>query len=75
MPTAGVVVVAADRYLAEDALELIEVDYAPLPITLRPADALKPDSAVLHEGLRGNIASDRSGRSCPAVLLRISFAG
>ena len=28
------VVVAADRYLAEDALELIEVDYEPLPITL-----------------------------------------
>jgi 2-furoyl-CoA dehydrogenase large subunit len=56
------VVVAADRYLAEDALELIEVDYHPLPITLRPADALKPDSAVLHEGLGGNIASDRSFR-------------
>ena len=56
------VVVAADRYLAEDALELIEVEYEPLPITLRPADALKPDSAVLHEGLRGNIASDRSFR-------------
>src|SRR4051794_38095278 len=43
------VVVAAARYLAEDARELIEVDYEPLPITLRPADALKPDSAVLHE--------------------------
>ena len=56
------VVVAADRYLAEDALELIEVDYEPLPITLRPADALKPDSAVLHEGLKSNIASDRSFR-------------
>src|SRR3954447_11247866 len=38
------VVVAADRYLAEDALELIEVDYRPLSITLRPADALKPES-------------------------------
>jgi 2-furoyl-CoA dehydrogenase large subunit len=56
------VVVAADRYLAEDALELIEVDYDPLPITLRPADALKPETAVLHEGLGGNIASDRSFR-------------
>ena len=56
------VVVATDRYLAEDALELIEVDYAPLPITLRPADALKLDSAVLHEGLKSNIASDRSFR-------------
>ncbi len=56
------VVVAADRYLAEDALELIEVDYAPLPVTLRPADALRPDSAVLHEALGGNVASDRSFR-------------
>jgi 2-furoyl-CoA dehydrogenase large subunit len=56
------VVVAADRYLAEDALELIEVDYEPLPVTLRPADALKPESAVLHDGLGSNIASDRSFR-------------
>jgi len=56
------VVVAADRYLAEDAFELIEVDYEPLPITLRPGDALDPTSAVLHEGLRSNIASDRSFR-------------
>jgi 2-furoyl-CoA dehydrogenase large subunit len=56
------VVVAADRYLAEDALELIEVDYAPLPVTLRPADALRPDSAALHEALGGNVASDRSFR-------------
>src|SRR5947209_15848599 len=56
------VVVARDRYLAEDALELIEVDYGPLPITLRPADALQPDGAVLHEGLGSNVASDRSFR-------------
>src|SRR5436305_8417265 len=53
------VVVAVDRYLAEDALELIEVDYEPLRLTLRPADALKPDSAVLHAGLGSNIASER----------------
>src|SRR5215213_8813987 len=53
------IVVADDRYLAEDGLELIEVDYEPLPITLRPADALEPDSTVLHEGLGGNLASDR----------------
>ncbi len=56
------VVVAADRYLAEDALELIEVDYEPLPVTLRPGDAVKPESAVLHAGLGCNIASDRSFR-------------
>src|SRR5687768_13497071 len=56
------VVLADDRYLAEDALELIEVDYDPLPITLRPADALKADSTVLHDGLGSNIASDRTFR-------------
>src|SRR5256714_2497860 len=56
------VVVAADRYLAEDALELIEVDYEPLAVTLRPGDALEPESAVLHQGLGSNVASDRSFR-------------
>jgi 2-furoyl-CoA dehydrogenase large subunit len=56
------VVVAADRYLAEDALDLIEVDYEPLAAVVRPRDALDPGSSVLHEGLGGNIASDRSFR-------------
>jgi 2-furoyl-CoA dehydrogenase large subunit len=56
------VVVAADRYVAEDALDLIEVEYEPLPAVVQPRDALDPASAVLHEGLKSNIASDRSFR-------------
>ena len=36
------VVVAADRYLAEDALELIEVDYEPLSAIVDPLAALDP---------------------------------
>ena len=36
------VVVAADRYLAEDALDLIEVDYEPLPAVIDPLAALDP---------------------------------
>ncbi len=56
------VAVAADRYLAEDALDQIEVDYEPLPVVVDPLAALDPDSPILHEGLRGNIASDRSFR-------------
>ena len=56
------VVVAADRYLAEDALDLIEVDYEPLPCVVHPRDALDAASAVLHAGLGSNIASDRSFR-------------
>ncbi len=56
------VVVAADRYLAEDALDLIEVDYEPLPAVVDPLAALDPSQPVLHEGLRGNLASERSFR-------------
>ncbi|MBI0536486.1 xanthine dehydrogenase family protein molybdopterin-binding subunit [Roseomonas sp. KE2513] len=56
------VVVARDRYLAEDAMDLISVRYAPLPPVLDPRAALAPDAPVLHEGLRGNLASDRSFR-------------
>jgi 2-furoyl-CoA dehydrogenase large subunit len=56
------VVVAVDRYVAEDALDLIEVEYEPLPAVVQPRDALDPASAVLHEGLKSNIASDRSFR-------------
>ncbi|HEY0439376.1 MAG TPA: xanthine dehydrogenase family protein molybdopterin-binding subunit, partial [Xanthobacteraceae bacterium] len=56
------VVVAADRYLAEDALELIAVDYDPLPANVDPRAALDPASPLLHDGLGSNVASDRSFR-------------
>jgi 2-furoyl-CoA dehydrogenase large subunit len=55
------VVVAADRYLAEDALDLIEVDYAPLPAVVDPLAALK-GATLLHEPLGSNVASDRTFR-------------
>ena len=54
------VVVAADRYLAEDAMDLIEVEYEPLPAVVDPVAALDPAQPVLHEGLRGNLASERT---------------
>ncbi len=56
------VVVAADRYLAEDALELVDVDYEPLPAIIDPQAALDPAHPPLHEKLGSNIASDRSFR-------------
>jgi 2-furoyl-CoA dehydrogenase large subunit len=56
------VIVASDRYRAEDALELIEVDYEPLPAIVDPRGALDPAQPVLHEALRSNVASDRSFR-------------
>jgi 2-furoyl-CoA dehydrogenase large subunit len=56
------VVVATDRYLAEDAADLIEVQYRARPAIIDPLEALKPDVPVLHDGFRGNVASDRTFR-------------
>src|SRR5262249_13981988 len=56
------VVVASNRYLAEDALDLIEVDYEPLPAIIDPLAALDSKQPALHEGLGSNLAGDRSSR-------------
>ena len=45
------VVVADNRYVAEDALELIEVDYEPLPGVAWLEDAMKPGAPLLFEEL------------------------
>jgi 2-furoyl-CoA dehydrogenase large subunit len=54
------VVVATDRYTAEDATELVTVDYEPLPAVVRPRAALAPDAALLHEEAGSNVATDRT---------------
>ena len=53
------VVVAEDRYVAEDALELIEVDYEPLPGVAHLDDALLPDAPLLFEEAGTNVAQKR----------------
>ena len=50
------VVVAEDRYQAEDALELISVDYEPLPAVVNPEVALQPGAPQLHEDAPNNQA-------------------
>ena len=50
------VVVARDRYVAVDALDLIEVDYDPLPVVTDPEAALEPNAALTHPDLGSNIA-------------------
>src|SRR2546422_2655512 len=45
------VVVARDRYLAEDAAEAVLVQYEPLPVVLDPERALDPDAPLLHEAV------------------------
>src|SRR5205823_49459 len=50
------VVVAADRYSARDALDLIEVDYEPLPVVSDPEAALAKDSPLTHPDMGTNVA-------------------
>jgi carbon-monoxide dehydrogenase large subunit len=51
------VVVAEDRYLAEDAAATVEVDYEPLPAVSDCRDALKPGAAPVHSDLSSNVAA------------------
>lgn len=54
------VVVADTRYIAEDALDLLQVDYEPLPVVLDIEEATKPESPILHEHIGSNIYSYRA---------------
>lgn len=54
------VVVAADRYAAEDAAELVAVDYELLDPVIGIGNALAEDAALLHEGNDSNVATDRT---------------
>jgi 2-furoyl-CoA dehydrogenase large subunit len=56
------IVVASDRYRAEDALDLIEVRYRPLPAVVDPLAAAAPGAPVLHPGAKGNVIGERSFR-------------
>jgi carbon-monoxide dehydrogenase large subunit len=54
------VVVAEDRYTAEDALSLIEVDYEPLPTVVDAEKTTQPGAPQLHENAPNNICMDWS---------------
>ena len=54
-------VVADDRYIAEDAAELVFVDYEPLPPVVDYATAHESEELV-HAGYPGNLAGELGGR-------------
>ena len=56
------VVVADSRYLAEDAADLLLVDYEQLAPVTTIDDAIESGAPVLHEGVGSNVVSDRSFR-------------
>ncbi|HEX6149671.1 xanthine dehydrogenase family protein molybdopterin-binding subunit [Nocardioides sp.] len=58
-------VVAETRAQAVDATELVDVDYAPLPVVVDPEAAAEPGAPEVHEELPRNIAIRRLGEGDP----------
>ena len=52
-------VAAMSRYLAEDAIELIRVDYEPLPPMIDAQKAMEPDSPLVFEERETNVMVQR----------------
>ena len=50
-------VVADDHYAARDALELIDVEYDPLPAVVDPRQALEPDAPVIRDDKEGQTSN------------------
>ncbi len=70
MPVAAVV--AEDIYAAYDALDLIAVDYEPLPGLPEPEAALAPGAPLLFSGIDGNRVAH--ARRCARATRRSAFA-
>jgi CO/xanthine dehydrogenase Mo-binding subunit len=45
------VVIADSELEAQRAVNMIKVEYEPLPVLNSPGDAIKPDAVLIHEGL------------------------
>ena len=54
------IIAAENRYIAEDAMELIEVNYDPLPATSEPLAALEETAPTLHEAVGSNLVHNRN---------------
>jgi CO/xanthine dehydrogenase Mo-binding subunit len=50
-------VVAENRYIAEDAAELVQVEYEPLPVVITPEAAARAEHLV-HDDVPGNVAAE-----------------
>jgi xanthine dehydrogenase molybdenum-binding subunit len=58
-------VAAVGKHIAEEALELIEVDYEVLPHVMTAEDAMKPDAPVLLPEIRSKFMADRLDPGSP----------
>ncbi|MFN9488890.1 MAG: xanthine dehydrogenase family protein molybdopterin-binding subunit [Betaproteobacteria bacterium] len=60
-------VVAETALQAQDALELIEVDYEELPVVVSPRAAVAPGAPLLHDNVPGNLAFEQEAGDAAAV--------
>jgi CO/xanthine dehydrogenase Mo-binding subunit len=61
-------VAAVNRHVAEEALQLITVDYEVLPFVLDPEDALKPDAVKIWP--EGNLSPNARNETVPSTQRR-----
>ena len=50
-------VVAEDRYIAEDAVALIDVEFEALPVEMDIEKAMEPGAPLVHDDVPGNVAA------------------
>ncbi|MDQ7843699.1 MAG: xanthine dehydrogenase family protein molybdopterin-binding subunit [Armatimonadota bacterium] len=55
-------VIAENRYVAEDAVELIEVEYDPLPAVVDLEQAARPNAPLVHEDIGTNVCAHYTQR-------------
>ena len=53
-------VVAETRHIAEDAAELVQVDYNPIDFVIDPEEAMKPGAPMVHPQHGSNILCDKT---------------
>lgn len=70
-----VCVVATDRYLAEDAAELVEIEYEPLTAVTTSAAALAPGAPLVDDTLPTNLVSHQTFRAGDPDARRAEAAG
>jgi carbon-monoxide dehydrogenase large subunit len=60
-------VVAKSAAAAQDAAELVEIEYNDLPCAVQPEDALKPGAPQLHADVPGNLSYEAEAGDAQAV--------
>jgi aerobic carbon-monoxide dehydrogenase large subunit len=58
-------IVAENRYIADDAVQLVEVEYEPLPVLVDPFKSMDPDAPILREDIADKTTGAHGPRKHP----------